>query len=90
MAQHARLKIEVVCEFISAILTAHGNGAPTRALNGLLRQYFPKGTDLEHGHSANEYRSRGRRPQSVVEDARSQDTRRGAYWFLLSSEKIVL
>jgi IS30 family transposase len=28
------------------ITPAPGNAAPTRSINGLLRQYFPKGSDL--------------------------------------------
>ena len=28
------------------ITTHHGSAAPTRSINGLLRQYFPKGSDL--------------------------------------------
>jgi IS30 family transposase len=41
-----------VCKSTSAIRTAHGSAAPTRTPT-LLRQYFPKGTDLSM-HSAEE------------------------------------
>ena len=46
MAQHARLKIEAGVRVISAILTAHGNAAPTRTLTDCCASFS---TEIDRG-----------------------------------------
>jgi len=50
MAQHARLKIDAGVQLYFCDSTVHDSAAAT---DGLLRQYFPKGTDLSM-HTADE------------------------------------
>lgn len=52
MAQHADLRIDTGLEIYFCDPQARGSEAPTNT-NGLLRQYFPKGTDLSR-HTARE------------------------------------
>ena len=63
MAQHARLKIEagVRSLFLRSSQPAWQRGTNENT-NGLLRQYFPKGTDLSM-HSANEIAAVAAAPQ---------------------------
>jgi IS30 family transposase len=53
MAQHARLKIDAGLQVYFCDPQSPWQRATNENTNGLLRQYFPKGTDLS-GHSADE------------------------------------
>jgi IS30 family transposase len=53
MAQHARLKIDAGLQVYFCDPQSPWRRATNENTNGLLRQYFPKGTDLS-GHSADE------------------------------------
>ena len=53
MAQHARLTIDFGIELFPLRSTGPWQRATNENTNGLLRQYFPKGTDLS-AHSAEE------------------------------------
>ena len=53
MAQHARLKIEAGVRDLFLRSSQPRQRGTNKNTNGLLRQYFPKGTDLSM-HSANE------------------------------------
>src|SRR6476660_2754017 len=53
MAQHARLKIDAGVQVYFCDPQSPWQRATNENTNGLLRQYFPKGTDLS-GHSADE------------------------------------
>lgn len=46
MSQHLRFTIDTGCKSISAIQRARGRRGTNENTNGLLRQYFPKGTNL--------------------------------------------
>ena len=59
MAQHARLKIEAGVRVYFCDPHSPWQRGTNENTNGLLRQYFPKGTDLSM-HSANEIAARGR------------------------------
>ena len=61
MAQHARLKIEAGVQVYSAILTAHGNAAPTRTLTDCCASTSQRDRS-QHAQRQRDC-SRGRRPQ---------------------------
>ena len=87
MAQHARLKIEAGVRVYFCDPHSPWQRGTNENTNGLLRQYFPKGTDLSM-HSANEIaavaaalNSRPRKTLDWKTPAEALD------WFLLSANK---
>ena len=55
LADHKRFTLLPILMFISVTHKAHGNAVPTRIRTGLLRQCFPKGTNLSvHSSSSSQ------------------------------------
>lgn len=71
MAQHARLKIDAGVQVYFYDPQSPWQRGTNENTNGLLRQYFPKGTDLS-AHSAEEIAA-----VAVALNARPRKARRG-------------
>ena len=78
MAQHAQLKIDTgVAGLLLPTRTVPGSAARNENTNGLLRQYFPKGTDLSRWSRRRPRRRRRRAQRPAPQDPRLEDARRG-------------
>ena len=75
MAQHVRLRLDTGLQIYFCDPRSPWQRGTNENTNGLLRQYFPRGTDLAR-HSAEELDGcRGGVKRSATQDTRVEDTR---------------
>ena len=84
MAQHVQLRLDTGLQIYFCDPRSPWQRATNENTNGLLRQYFRRGTDLAR-HSAEELTAVATALNGSAKDARVEDTRRGAHRVLTAA-----